>query len=212
MRLPQNRKERIQVFVLIGIGSLLAIFALAQLVITPFVASRQKLKAALGEQEGKLAKAKKELLHAPAIKEEYDQVSSELSSVIAVNVLHPILGSYLVGVTEMIENTARSVGFKTEEVLEVGVRELPTKKGVATARTFKSYTVQVTAEGSFRQAWTFADAFEKQNPFLCVTEIRITGRQDKPEQHRVILRIEWPIQTNPDGANDTSAERKGGSS
>lgn len=211
MKLPENRKERAQVFVLIGIGVLLALFALAQLVVMPFLASRQKLQAALADQGQKLAKAKKELLHAAAIKEEYDRTTVELTSVIASNVLRPILGSYLVGVTETIENTARDVGLRVEEIQEVGIRELPTKKGSTSSRLFKSYAVQVTAEGSYRQATQFMDEFESRNPYLCVTEIRITGRPDKPEQHRFILRIEWPIQAT-EGAGDGVGDKKGGAS
>lgn len=211
MKLPENRKERLQVFALIGIGVLLAISTITQLVVFPFLASRKKRNAALVEQTQKLEKARKELLQAPSVKEDYDKVSAELDRIVAASVLRSILGSYLVGVSETIENAARSAGLTTEEIQEVGIRDLPVKKGSSHPPAFKSYAVQTTAEGSYAQVLAFLNAIETRNPFLCVTEIRISGRQDKPEQHRITFRIEWPIHASPDTTSEAPAEKKGGS-
>ena len=213
MKLPESKKERIQVFVLIGIGALLAIFAVAQLAVTPFLASRRDLLSKTEEQGGEMEKAKKELLHASVFKQEYDSVTVEIDRIVAANVLRPILGSYLVGVTETIENAAREAGLKVEEIQEVGVRELPRKKADTTPRSFKSYAVQATGEGSYDGVRAFIAKMESDNPFLCVTEMRLVGRPENPERHRFSLRIEWPIEIPGDEQHPGSTgEKKGGES
>lgn len=211
MKLPESKKERIQVFVLIGIGALLALFAIVQLAVLPFMASRRALLTKAEEQGRKLEKAQKELQRAPGFKEQYDRVTIEIDKIVAANVLRPILGSYLVGVTETIENTARDSGLRVEEIQEVGVRELPRKKTDMTPRSFKSYAVQVTGEGSYDRLRAFLAKMEDDNPVLCVTEMRIVGRPEKPDQHRFSLRIEWPIEVPGDEQRPVSAtEKKGG--
>lgn len=204
MKLPENRKERVQVFVLIGIGAALALYALVQLLVAPYTAARQKLNAVQGDLDRRLETARRELLYAPAVKEEYAAVTADIDRIMAANVLRPILGSYTVVVTETIETAARVAGIEVNEIQEVGTRELPSSKtSIQAVEAFKSYAVQVSGDGSYEQVRAFLDKIESDNPFLCVTEVRITGRSDKPEQHRVNIRVEWPIEA-------ASADGKGG--
>lgn len=209
MKLPENKKERIQVFGLIGLGVALLLFTLVQLLIVPFNARRQKWKIIQEELDRKMEKAKKELLYAPTVKVEYDVVSVEIDRIMASNVLRPILGSYLVGVTEMLENAAREVGLKLNEIQEVGIGELPRSKTDKTVDVFKSYAIQLSGEGSYEEVRAFLDKIETDNPFLCVTEIRIIGRPDKPEQHQLNVRVEWPIEAAPSESRG-KGDSKGG--
>lgn len=197
MKLPENKKERIQVFVLIGIGVALALFALIQVAVVPFNAARQKLQVVQAELDKRMEKARKELLHARMVKEEFDIVTADIDRIMATNVLRPILGSYLVGVTETIEQAARKAGIEVDEIQEVGIREIPRGAMDKTHEVFKSYAVQMSGEGAYEEVCAFLDKIETDNPFLCVTEIRITGRPDKPERHRLNVRVEWPIEAAP---------------
>jgi hypothetical protein len=112
-------------------------------------------------------------------------------------------------VTETLENSARGVGITVDEIQEVGIRELPRGKTDKTAAAFKSYAVQTAGEGSYERIRAFLDKVETDNPYLCVTDIRITGRPDKPEQHRFSVRMEWPIEAEP-VAPGVTADGKGG--
>lgn len=204
MKLPVNKKDRIQVFVLIGIGVVAVLYAVVQLAVLPFLASKQKLRDSLQTKKAKLEKAGRELNYAPSIKTEFDSVTGELDRIIANHVLRPILGSYLVGVTETLEGMARSCDIKVDEIQEIGVREPPrTGKKDTAARAFKSYAVQLSAKISYEQAATLIRKLEEMNPYVCVSELRITGQPDNPEQHRVTVRIEWPIEA--EGAKDQGA-------
>lgn len=209
MKLPENKKERLQVFVLIGIGVVAVLYAMAQLVVMPFLASKQKLRNSLQSKKAKLEKAQRELNFAPRIKEEFDSVTGELDTIIRTHVLRPILGSYLVGISENLEMLAHSCNIKLDEVQEIGVREPPrTGKKGSVARSFKAYAVQVSARASYDQTATFLRRLEDMNPYLCVSDVRITGQPDNPESHRITLRIEWPIEAES-GKEQGSASGRG---
>lgn len=212
MKLPENKKDRIQVFVLIGIGVIAVLYAIAQLLVSPYMASKQKLRDTLQQQKDKLEKANRELNFAPTIKAEFDTVIAELDRIRETHVLRPILGSYLVGVSETLEAQARTFNIKLDEISEIGIRELPrASKKDASIRNFKSYAVQVSAKVSYEQASSFLRSLEELNPFLCVSDIQIKGQAENPEQHRFTIRIEWPIEAEV-GQEATTPAGKGGES
>jgi hypothetical protein len=93
-------------------------------------------------------------------------------------------------------------------IQEIGVRDPPrtSTKGAA-ANAFKSYSVQVSAVATFEASWSFIKKLEEMNPYLCVTEIRITGQPDNPEYHRLTLRIEWPIEAEAEKGQDALIDR-----
>lgn len=210
MKLPENKKDRIQVFVLIGIGVVAVLYAITQLVVSPYLASKQKLRETLQQKKDKLEKAQRELNFAPNIKAEFDSVIAELDKLREAYILRPILGSYLVGVSETLEAQARALNIKMDEVSEIGIRELPRagKKDV-TVRNFKSYTVQVSAKVSYEQATSFITKLEELNPYLCISDIHIKGQTENPEQHQLIIRIEWPIEAEVGKESTTPAGRGG---
>lgn len=212
MKLPENKKERVQVFVLIGIGAAAVIFASWQGLVSPFFAYKQRLQESLQTKRTALEKAERELRLAPSIKEEFDSVTSQLDTTIANNLLRPILGSYLVGVTETLENQARAINVKVDEIQEIGIRELPRANNAgANPVNFKSYSVQVSARASYEQASKLINNLEELNPYLCVSDIRITGQADTPEYHRLSLRIEWPIEAESEKGQNSMSDRGGGS-
>lgn len=211
MKLPENRKERIQIFVLIGIGAVAVVYALAQLALAPVLEARQKLRETLADQQAKLEKAQRELKYAPGIQREYDAVVRQLETIRNENVLRPILGSYLVGVTEQVEAAARGNGMRVDEVKEIGIMDLPGKaKENQQLRPFKAYAVLVNAQGSYESIWKFLQAMEGRNAFLCVTELQLSGQGENVERHRIALRMEWPIESEPEKPPEKSPEKKEG--
>jgi Tfp pilus assembly protein PilN len=198
MKLPENKKERYQILGLIGVVAVLVLYAVAQIGISPLIVARRKLQTDLEKQQEKIEKAKRELQRATLLKVDYDNLTAEIDKIASANVRRPVLGQYLVGLTETIDTAARETGLKVEEPQDIGMRELPRSKKAATPPAFNAYAVQVSGEGSYARIQAFVDRLERDNPMLCVTDIRILGQQDKPEAHRVLLKIEWPIEAPPE--------------
>ena len=200
MKLPATKRERVLVFIMIGVGIVLLGYTIFQIGIIPVLEARKKTEGELEDYKEKLAKARKELSFAAQIGAEYNAVSAQIGKLSAENVLHPILGSYLVGVTETLEEMARQVALKVEDVQEVGLQDFPAKKKDGSPPAFRSYAVQASASGSYEQTVAFVKLLEERNPYVCVTELRISGQSDNPERHRVSLRIEWPVEAPPEPA------------
>jgi hypothetical protein len=199
MKLPENRKERIQIFALIGIGVVAVLYAVVQLALAPLMASRQKMRDTLADQKAKMETAQRELKYAPGVQRDYDAVVRQLETIRSENVLRPILGSYLVGVTEQVEAAARGNGLRVDEVKEIGIMDLPGKaKDTPQFRPFKAYAVLVNAQGSYEAIWQFLKAMEGRNAFLCVTELQVSGQGESVARHRIAVRMEWPIESVPE--------------
>lgn len=198
MKLPENKRERVLVFIMIGMGVVLLCYAVFQLGILPVLEAKKKTEAELGDYQDKLAKARKELSFASQISAEYNAAAAQIEKISSENVLRPILGSYLVGVTETLERLAREVSLKVDDVQEVGMQSFPAKKKDGFPPAFRSYSVQAGGSGSYEQIFSFVKLVEERNPYVCVTEIRISGQGDNPERHRMSLRIEWPVEAPPE--------------
>lgn len=210
MKLPANKKERIQIFVLIGIGVVAVIYAVWQLGVTPYLESKATLLKKLQRKQDDLKKAERELKLAPQLKAEFDALTAQLDKAIAEYVLHPTLGSYLVGVTEKLEAQALACNVKVDEIQEIGIRELPrANKEDNTPIAFKSYAVLFSGKGSYEQIALFIRRLEAANPYVCVGDIRIVGQADSVESHRIQLRIEWPIEAEQPQDKGAGKERGG---
>jgi Tfp pilus assembly protein PilO len=206
MKLPEDRKQRIQVLVLIGIGCVVVLILLAQFAIVPIIDSRRKLAETREEYRARLEKAQRELKASAQIQAEFDEVTRQLQAIASDYLLRPILGSYLVGVTEAMEPRAKETGFVLDDIQERGVQALRLQaKETAGQRPYNAYSAQISGQGSYAEIMAFLNAIETRNPYVCVTELRISGQPDNPSQHRVSLRIEWPIEVenalrSPDAA------------
>lgn len=213
MKLPENKRERILVIVAIVVGIVLLTHTTIQLVVSPILESRKKNRDETQALSEKLEKARRELGFANQIQAEYDAALAQIERISAEYVLRPILGSYLVGVSETLERMAREVSFSLDDVQEAGIQNLPVKKKDGSAPAFRSYVVQVGGSGSYEQIIAFLRIVEERNPYLCVTDLRVTGQGDNPERHRVSVRMEWPIEAplepKPAGKNPTTGAKGG---
>lgn len=194
MKLPATKNERLLMFALVGVVGLVILALVVLFVVMPMLDSRRKMESSLVEIGDKLKKARRELDYAPAIQREYDDAVSQMARIRAENILRPILGSYLVGVSEQIESVARASRVRIEEIREVGVVNIPAKGKNDSLKAFKTFVVQVNAEGGYEALVNFIQQMETRNQFFCINEFGITGQPDLPELQRLTVRMEWPIE------------------
>jgi hypothetical protein len=199
MKMPATKKERMLMFALGGVVGVVVLVGGVLWGIVPLLDGRRAMQSSLVEMGEKLKKAKRELDYAPAIQREADDAVSQMARIRAENILRPILGSYLVGVSEQIESVARSTRVRIEEIREVGVVNIPAKGKNMSLQEFKSFVVQVSAEASFEAIFQFLQKMEDRNPFFCVNEIGISSQPDSPEKQRLTVRMEWPIEPKTEG-------------
>lgn len=194
MKLPESKKDRMVFFALIGVVAIAVIFVAIQWGLLPVLDSKRNLETTLIERQEKLKKARRELDYAPGIQKDYDDVTAQIEKIKRENVFRPILGSYLVGVSEQIESAAQATGVKIEETREIGVVDIPRKAKDTALKEFKLFAVQVSAYGTYEAITRFLLQMEERNPFFSITDMTITGQPDKPEEQRMSVRMEWPIE------------------
>ena len=208
MKLPTGKKERAKVLVLIGMGVIVLIIVLVQLVVIPILDSRRKLREDLEEYRARVEKARRELKASKQIQLDFDTVAGKLRAIAENYLLHPILGSYLVGVTEALDPLARDTAFTIEDIQERGIQALRLRAKETSVRAYNAYSIQVVGQGSYDEIVAFLKSLEDRNPYVCITELKVSGQPDTPERHRVTLRIEWPIEA--EAAPVDAASAKGG--
>ncbi|MEI8140326.1 MAG: hypothetical protein WCI03_10720 [bacterium] len=174
--------------------AIVIIYVALQWGLFPVLESKRNLESKLVERQEKLKKARRELDYAPGIQQEYDDIMAQIEKIKRENVFRPILGSYLVGVSEQIESAARATGVRIEDIHEVGVLDLPLKAKNSSLKAFKLFAVQVSAYGSYQAFTLFISQMEERNPFFGVTDLTIAGQSDKPEEQRSVVQMEWPIE------------------
>lgn len=194
MKLPESNKDRMVFFALIGVVALVVLYVAVQYGVRPILDSKGKLEASKVERKEKLKRAMRELDYAPGIRKEYDEISLQIATLKQENVYRPILGSYLVGVSEQIDAAARSAGVRIEDTREVGVIDLPFKAKDTALKEFKLFAVQVSAYGSYQAITRFLQFMEVRNPFFSITDMTLSGQADQPEEQRLSVRMEWPIE------------------
>lgn len=194
MKLPDSKRDRMIFFALIGVVALVVIYGAIQWGLIPLLDSKRALETRLVEREDKLKKARRELDYAPGIQKDYDDVTAQIEKIKNENVFRPILGSYLVGVSEQIESAARATGIRIEETREIGIVDFPVKAKAASLKAFKLFAVQVSAYGSYQSITRFLMQMEERNPFFAITDMTLSGQPDGPEEQRLNVRMEWPIE------------------
>lgn len=194
MKMPATKKERMLLFALIGVVVVVLAVVAVLWGLFPLLDTRRSLEASLESRREQMKKAKRELDYAPSLQKSFDEIVSRTEKIRAENILRPILGSYLVGVSEQIESEARVTGVRIEEIREVGVVNIPQKGKDVASQTFKSFVVQVNGEGTYGSLCRFLQRMEDRNPYFSLSEISITGQSDNPELQRLSARMEWPIE------------------
>ncbi|MEI6563272.1 MAG: hypothetical protein WCO42_03070 [bacterium] len=194
MNIPDKKKERIIFFSLIGVVGAVVIYVAITWGLLPLLESKKTLESTLTDRQEKLKKARRELDYALGIQRDYDEVMAKIGKINNDNIFRPILGSYLVGVSEQIEAAARATGVKVEDTREVGVVDIPLKAKDSSLKAYKAFAVQVGGYGSYQAITRFILQMEERNPFFSVTDMTISGQPDNPEQQRLSVRMEWPIE------------------
>ncbi len=194
MKLPKERKERIQVLVLVVIGLAALVFAVVSLAINPLLARQRRNAKNADLIMENLAKADREVHGMVLLGNEYRRLQFEINAAESNDIVKPVLGSYLLSVRDGIEQTARRTDVKLTGIQEIGLQVLPIAAG-APNRTFRSYGIQVIGAAGYAQVRNFLAALEASNPYLSITEIVINGHADDPRVHGLSVRIEWPVMT-----------------
>lgn len=193
MKLPTDTKERMKVLILVGAGTLASLYGVFQ-----GLSTLGRTKVAFGEKlvdiEWQTTVARHDVQSAESSRRRNTETLERIVEISHKHLLHPILGNYRLGASEILDRYAERLGVAFTAVQEVGITDLPKPPDRKMNNILKAYTVRVTMECSYRTLIEFLAAIEADNPTLVVSEVAVTGQADKdPEKHNCVVGIQWPI-------------------
>jgi uncharacterized small protein (DUF1192 family) len=213
MKLPEDKKERNKILALLGVGAVGGLYAMYTYGLGPIRHRIGSMQTDIERIEGELEKSDRQIRRAAT---EMTENRTILTNLLAATdetgyILRPRLGSYLLPATEAIEGLSRGLKVRIQSIEEVGVSALPRKGGpkrpTASAlvagkttegpkereRLFNYYEVTARLTGGMEGLRQLVAAIERSGPYLCVTGLDITGVEETPEEHSVVLNVQWPV-------------------
>ena len=204
MRLPQDKKERTKVLVLIGFGAVGVVYGIYAGVIRPLLSKRTECRTRIEELQGSLATAETTVSRMKRGEKENLEALREI--VKSANrkgyVLRPRLGNYLLVATEIVERHANAVGVTVASLREVGILKFPQDAKDDEKYPFSSYAMRLGLECGLHDLIRFVEALEASNPYLCLASITITAQDKKPDRHDVSVEVHWPVWSDSEMPGD----------
>ncbi len=145
-----------------------------------------------------------------SMRAEYAAVSNEVFTLTNNFVVRQVLGSY--PMEQEIYALAAEVGFKVSGCIELGktrtpdnaptmgkpaVKPVKGKTPPPPLHRYDRFQMEVRGSGSYASVIHLIHALENRNPFFSVTSLEIAAQQNKPEEHTVSFKCEWPVTADP---------------
>jgi len=196
MKLPEDKKERTKVLVLIGMG---VVFAIGLILKAPVVGilpvmDSKKIKLAKIEQLKKdIADANKEIKQHDKDKVENLAILQKIVNESAKFVLKPVLGNYKISASEVIEPIAKKYNLKLEQLKQIGVTS------EAAQSSLRAFSARASFLCGYDDLEMIIKEIEMCNPFLSILNISITAQGiESREKHMVSFDVQWPVWAETD--------------
>lgn len=190
MKLPEDKKERMKVLILIGIGVVVAIgliFKAPVVGILPVLKSKKEKLAKIEQLKTEIAAANKEIKQLDKDKAENLDILRKIAEVSGKYVLTPVLGNYKISASEVIEPIAKKYNIKIEQIRQIGISQ---EAGQTSVRAFGARVILFC---SYENTRHLIAEIEQKNPLISVMNISITGKTENREQHAVSFDVQWPV-------------------
>ncbi len=193
MKLPENKKERIQIFVLVGIGLSVLLYLGGSYAIKPLLNKRTERLDKIEALRDEIEMAERGARMVQASKTVNDETVSEILEISEASgyILKARLGNYLLGATEIIEAAARQARVELESVVASSTRDIPARENDPSP--FRLYAARVNAACGVHDFVRMVQHLEEGNPFIAITKLSIQGEAARPGTHTTTFDVEWPI-------------------
>ncbi len=192
MKWPEKRKERIQIFVLMGLVGVAILYGGLTLGLRPMLQARKARRAKIEELQSKIREAQKYLDLTSGNPEKNHEVLSKITDFSHRYFLTPRLGdNYLLGVTEMVEEWSQTHGLKLSTPTEVGRVAVPYAD--PSGSSVHAYSFTVNPSGGLHDLIRLLRAMEQSSPSLTVTRLSIMANPKNPLEHAMTLVVQGPV-------------------
>jgi hypothetical protein len=191
---PEQKKK----LVLAGLLGAMVLYAGFSFGLTPFMQSRQRAEAELASLRDKLDRAQRTISRESRIRELLQDADAEIREAVRLHI--PPTENSLSWVASKVYGSARTVGVDIESVSDLGITSAPWSQGGELQRAFVPYTVRIVTQCGYRELVALIETLESKNPYLCVSEIQVTGQDREPQRHKIRFAVQWPSWGDADEA------------
>ena len=199
MRLPEDRKERIKVLILVGVGTIAVIYALIVGVMRPMANTRRERQARIEELNEQLEDAQRDMSRMLRDRQKNVEVLKEIVEIAARDgvILQPRLGNYELGAVAFIEQRAAEAGVKVNAINEIGITQIPKNPQKKTENAIKAYNMRISLEAGVHDLIRLLASIEDANPYIAITRIDVQTRMQNPARHSLTFELQWPVWSDP---------------
>ncbi|MDI6775052.1 MAG: hypothetical protein QME60_06625 [Verrucomicrobiota bacterium] len=195
MKLPENKKERVQILVfgvILGVGIFYAAVAFG---IRPMIKARKERKAGMEQLQTKIKEAQEYLEVTADNAGKNHEFLSNIEAFSETHFLKPRLGdNYALGVGEMVEDWARESGLKLAAPGEIGRTDLPHAEGARSV--VRAYAFNINPKCGLQDLVRLLQFIENRNPAMAVIHLSILPNSGDPLNHTITLSMHTPIWAN----------------
>lgn len=199
MKLPENKKERIQYLVLFGIVGVAVLYLAVSAGIKPMLQYKKESRARVEELNEDIRKADLKIRNIQTDLAKNTEVLAQICDETDAHILRSeletaVTANYLDVAKTIINRVAGTAQVPLESISEAGISEVPQNPARPTKNILRSYGIRISMKGGYTDLIRLLNAIEASNPYLCVTELTISGQgATEPEIHRISFKVEWPI-------------------
>lgn len=193
MKLPEDKKERTQILVLIMVGVVAVLYALFQIQVNLISKPRKAAEREIAKLENDIRMAGVDIDAMDTDLVETGKMMQEIRNINAKYILHPRLGdNYLLSAKEILK--AHALKMDIDPVIsDIGMADIQQKTSNPIDFAFKTYTVRVELKEGLHKLVEFLDVIETSNPHFCVCNMTIMTQKDSMEKHEISFDVQWPI-------------------
>jgi hypothetical protein len=193
MKLPEDKKQRVQVIILICMGIVAALYVVLHAGIIPVTKGLENRKKKLSIVEDKIEKANRDIMQTKRHKARNAELESELANASMAHLLQHEVGNFLLPAAHHIQKLVEESGIGKHSVRGMGPLQLRQWNKRKNERTVMSYSVRVTVECAYSNLVLFADRMLADNPYVSFSGLSISAQKTHPEKHKMVFDIRWPI-------------------
>lgn len=218
MKLPQSKKERQQLLIVVGIVIVGIMYAVWTFVYQPILAKRSEAAVQTKALEDQIAGAEAQIRRIPMLERDLHNLVTNLLEISERQMLQAQLGNYLISAREILNRQARSLNILTVQIDEVGLVPMPRPKdkgrpkprpaeeGSAPAQaatpaapagpppaTIQAYTVRVTTACGYHDLRRWIKLLEEEYAYAAINSIMITARPENAMEHQITFEVQWPV-------------------
>lgn len=196
MKLPDNKKQRTQIFVLTGLASCGLLYALWAFVYQPYRERRAEADQQMEQREREVRQAQLLIQGGAGGEQRLRELTEELVEISEQYFLHPRLGNYFLEAREIVRRHAEASGVLHWRAEEVGLTPMPRPRA-AGEHAVQGFAVGIRAECGYAVFLDWVRRLEEENPLLNLYGFTIAAQPEKPHLHQIRFELRWPVWVDP---------------